>query len=307
VPAARRAAEDLSGHLRRANVHVSVAGPAALGAVADADIVLLQAVAGDPAALDLAARRARRPTVFVLDPADVGSDGRLTADAARLLARCGAAVAPTDGGRDLLRSSVDGGVRAITVAPVMRADRYRELARAHVERIPRPLDVIGWAPAADGSAVADAIEAALAEILESRPGARVDLVRGGARLAGHPHVRRLSNDLQPVVAARWSLFVTADGNQPPLDLEPAVLAEVGVLGVPSLVPTGWARAPGRVLVDGSELAASWLDVITHLLDEVPTREELAYEAAASAECLQRPSAADAVVNRFLGWIDRGPR
>jgi hypothetical protein len=101
------------------------------------------------------------------------------------------------------------------------------------------------------------------------------------------------------------MFVTAGGKRPRLGLEPAVLTDVGVLGVPSIVPGGWAVAPGRVRVGNPEQAASWKATISHLVDEVPAREELAYDAAAAAECLQRPAAADALVNRVLGWIDRG--
>jgi hypothetical protein len=306
VPAAsRRAADALAGHLGRANVAVTVGDLASATVAAAADIVLLQGVAGDPAAGALATRRAGRPTVFVLDEGDVGADGRLTAEAVDLASRCGAAIAPTDASRELLRTSVDGPIRAITLSPVMAADRYRALAAAQRDQIPAVHEVIAWYPAADQPVVDDAIEQALRSVLDAHPAVRVDVVGGGTRLEGHPLVRRLSATPPPARAARWAMFVTAGGKRPRLGLEPAVLTDVGVLGVPSIVPGGWVGAPGRVRVAEPEQAASWVAAISHLLDEVPTREELAFEAAAAAECLQRPVAADALVNRLLGWIDRG--
>jgi len=308
VPAAsRRAAEALAGHLGRANVDVTMGDRAAPTVATGADVVLLQGVTGDPVARDLATRRSGRATVFVVDEGDIEADGRLTDEAVDLATCCGAAVAPTDAARNLLRGSVDGSVRSITLMPVMAAERYRALAAARRDAIPAVHEVIAWYPAADEPVVDDAIEHALRSVLDALPAMRVDLVGGGSRLQGHPLVRRLSTTPAPARAARWTLFVTAGARRPRLRVEPAVLAEVGVLGVPSVVPGGWAAAPGRVRVDGAEAAPSWEAAISHLLDEVPEREELAFEAAAAAECLQRPAAADALVNRFLGWIDRGSR
>jgi hypothetical protein len=303
--ASRRAADALAGHLGRANVQVTVVDSASRSSAAAADIVLLLGVAGDPAARDLATRRAGRATVFMLDEGDVGPDGRLIAEAVDIAARCGAAIAPTDASRELLRASVDRPVRAITVRPVMAAERYDSLASAQRDRIPGVHEVIAWYPAADQPVMDDAIEQALRAVLDDHPAIRVDVVGGGTRLAGHPLVRRLSSTPASARAARWIMFVTAGGKRPRLGLEPAVLTDVGVLGVPSIVPGGWAVAPGRVRVGNPEQAASWKATISHLVDEVPAREELAYDAAAAAECLQRPAAADALVNRVLGWIDRG--
>jgi len=306
-PASRRAAEALAGHLGRANVDVTLGDLSSPALAATADIVLLQGVAGDSAARDLVARRAGRPTVFVLDENDIGADGRLTAEAVDLAGRCGAAIAPTDAGRDLLRAGVDRPLRAITVAPVVAAERYRALAAAGRDAVPSVHEVIAWYPATDEPVVDDAIEQALRAVLDAHPAVRVDVVGGGRQLEGHPLVRRLSTTPPPARAARWAMFVTAGGRRPRLRVEPATLTEVGVLGVPSVVPAGWAGGPGRVRVERPEQASSWEAAISHLVDELPTRDALAFEAAAAAECLQRPAAADALVNRFLGWIDRGSR
>jgi hypothetical protein len=304
-PASKRAAEAFAGHLGRANVHVSLGGLTAPTAAAAADLVVLQGVAGDEAAHRLAGRRGRTRTVFVLEPGDVGPDGQVRPDAVRLANACGAAIAPTDEARDLLRGVVDDRTRVITVARLMAAERYRALIDARLDRGATLPEVIAWAPATDEPVVDAAIEQALTQLLDTHPSVSVDMVGDGRRFGEHPLVRRLSTTPSPARAARWSVFVTANGSRPPLHVEPPVLAEVGVLGVPTVVPSRWAPAPGRVRVDAPEQASSWLAGISHLVEEVPTREELAFEVTAAAECLQCPEAADALVNRFLGWLDRG--
>src|SRR5206468_3916143 len=123
------------------------------------------------------------------------------------------------------------------------------------------------------------------------PGAHVHLVRGGDHLVAHPRVRRLRTGLQPQAAARWTVFVSSARRQGPLEVEPVVVAEAGLLGVPALVPQGdWHRTPGRVEVAEPERVESWAGAISAVLDDPTGREQLSFEAAAAAGALQRPAA-----------------
>ena len=191
----------------------------------------------------------------------------------------------------------------------MPADRYADLAGARAQRHPGLLQVIGWAPGdVEATAAPDrAVEEALDAVLDARSSARVDLVRGGgptgrARRCA-PAPARAPAALRRY-AGRSSCGPGPSGRRS--RLEPALLDEVGVLGVPSLVGRdGWASRcrvacavtePDRAdVVDRARSPRSWT-----------TRwrgERLAFAAAAAADSLHRPSAADTVVNRFLGWLD----
>ena len=308
-PEARRAVDAFAAHLGRANVAVEVVSPAALPpGAATADIVVLRGVgAHQAAARDLAARRGARPTVVQLDETDLDADGGLAASSRDLIARCGAAVASTGEGLQLLRDApIEARVRAIRLPDLMPAGRYTDLAGARAQRHPGPLQVIGWAPGGVEATTAPdrAVEEALGALLASRPSARVDMVRGGDRLHDHAGVRRLQHELQPHSGARWSLLLWSGVSRTPLRLEPELLDEAAVLGVPSLVAgTGGVAMPGRTAVTEPDRADAWSTAIAAVLDDARAGELLAFEAAAAADSLHRPAAADTVVHRFLGWLD----
>ena len=197
-------------------------------------------------------------------------------------------------------------MRAIRLPDLMSADRYTDLAGARAQRHPGLLQVVGWAPGGvEATAAPDrAVEEALGAVLASRSSTRVDLVRGGDRLAEHAGVRRLQHELQPHSGARWSLLLWSGVPRTALRLEPELLDEAAVLGVPSLVAgTGGVAMPGRLAVTGPDRAESWSAAIAAVLDDARTSERLAFEAAAAADSLHRPAAADTVVHRFLGWLD----
>jgi hypothetical protein len=293
----------LVDHLRRANVHVELVRPEAVtAAMGGAELVVLRGVSDHPGVRELAASRAGRATVLRLDEADLDGGG-LSAGARALLDRCGLGIAPTAAGTALLH---EAGARAITVPRVMPADRYEELSTADLDVRPS-LVVIGWSPG-DGTAPEDrAVEEAFRTILDARDDARVDLVRGGDLLAGLPSVRRLRHDPEPHSTTRWTVCVSSARSVPPLHREPALLAEAAVLGVPSLVALGAIARPGQVRVAQPDDAGSWIAAIEEIVDDAALHARLAFEGRAAAASLHRPAAADAVVNRFLGWIDRTRR
>ena len=310
APAARRAAEALAAHMSRAAVHVELVAPDAVPSTApSADLVLLQG-AGPAVARELVARRADRPTVLHLDATDLDPDGGLRAGSADVLARCGLAVAATTAGVEVLRAApVETRLRTMVLPALMPGGRYADLRRAKVPRHRGPLRVIGWAPGDDGDeGTGRAVEWALRVLLEGRPGVRVDLVRGGARLDDLAGVRRLQNEVQPHSAARWSVLLLTCTSRSPLHDEPVLLAEAGVLGVPTLLADGtWATRPGRLAVADPDDRDEWLAAVTAILDDRPGEEGLRFETAAAADALERPAVADAVVHRFLGWVTGGRR
>jgi hypothetical protein len=299
--------------MERANVAVRLAGPESIRADAvDADIVVLHGAAHHPVAQAVAARRTGLPTVVHVDASDIDVDGRFRSSTRELIDRCGRAVAATpEGLRNLREADLGDSLRTMSMPRLVPEDRYHELRRAHADRHATPLLVIGWAPGEeDGPSPWDqAVEEALSHILEDRTGARVDLVRGHEHLDGKPGVRRLRHEVQPHHVARWTLFVSSGRRRGPLQDDPVLLDEAGVIGVPTLVAQGgWTGSlPGRIAVAEPDRAESWTRAINAIVVDASAQEQLSSAAAAAAESLHRPAAADAVVHRFLGWLDGAQR
>jgi hypothetical protein len=311
-PDDRRDAEAFADHLARAAVDVDVLAPGATAgrAAANADLVLLQGVSGHPGTAGIAAARAGRPTVLLLARSDLDGAGQLAPSAVALAEACGLVAAPTAAALALVRATVTARpVRSVLLPPLVARSRFEALDRARTTFGGGGAEVVAWAPeAAGGPTPADrAVEEALTAALEQRPDLHVDLVRGGDRLDSS-RVRRIRNDLQPHSGARWTCLLASGAPGGLLRDEPPLLAEAGLLGVPALVPAGpWALGAGRLAVADPERAGSWLTALVDLLDDAPARERLAYAAGAGAAALHGRSASDAVVHRFLGWVDGGRR
>jgi hypothetical protein len=61
-----------------------------------------------------------------------------------------------------------------------------------------------------------------------------------------------------------------------------------------------------LLVDDEKDAADWVRRLRPLLDDQQVWEQRAAAAARTADALHGPAAAEAVANRFLGWVALEP-
>ena len=236
--------------------------------------------------------------------------------AARRDGRAGRSAAPVPADRRHRRRPADPAAprrRAARRGPSgaersMTSRRYRELARAHAERHATRRAVIGWVPGerrSPGPAIRPSrrrcASSSRAPAARRRPRAR--------RRTGSPATRASgasSTGSSRTGAARW-----------------AASSRPGFRGAPA--PPRAGRCSPRPACSGCRrivAAAGWAaGARTHrggrspttpepgsprsaaLLDDPPAREQLVVRGDRGRRALHRPAAADAVVHRFLGWVE----
>jgi hypothetical protein len=174
--------------------------------------------------------------------------------------------------------------------------------------------VIGWHAGCEGVPVpeyASAVAEGVLEVLDERPGVRVELVgdqsRLPVRLRGHPRVVVHSGPPGPEVLARWAVHLWT----PPLfggDVadDTRSVVEASAVGVATVLPEpaqssiGGYPPPG-LLVAGFSRAEDWIVPIRSLLDSESTRSRLSRAAMRRFDTILGAAASAVVVNRLIGW------
>jgi len=319
VTGSRRAGERVDGlveHLSACDVAVDVVpvGKAA-DAVRAADLVLLDTGARGDAAAALVGRAGAGSAVVVdLGPDDLAGEGApvdatLGAAASRLV---GGATAVIAGAPAPHRAARAAGVRSIvlpTLVPRSRALALRRVRTRH-ERATAP--VLAWSIGDRARRpVVAAVGAALLELLEGFPELRVDIVGshdGTPRdLLEHARVTPVRDPDADRLAAWRAHAWTPGAVDADIASDLLPLVDASCAGVPTVVaarlrPSLEGPYARDLLVDDEKAAAEWVSRLQPLLDDPQVWEQRAAAAGRTADALHGPAAAEAVANRFLGWV-----
>jgi hypothetical protein len=320
VTGERRPGERVEGlveHLSACGVTVEVvpAGTKADDAVRAADVALLDTRARSDAAVALIGRAAPGHAVVVdLGPADLAGDGppseATLAPAAARLAR--GATAVLAGAPAVHRAALAADVRSIVVPTLMPRSRFLALRRLRTRHERSTAPVLAWSVGERARRpVVAAVAAALLELLAASPDLQVDVAGDHdappRELLDHRRVTTVRDPDADRLAA-WRAHAWTPGAvdaEIASDLRP--LADAGCAGVPTVVaarlrPSLEGPYARELLVDDEKAVGDWVGRLRPLLDDQQVWEQRSAAAARTADALHGPAAAEAVANRFLGWI-----
>jgi hypothetical protein len=318
VTGERRPGERIEGlveHLSACGVTVAVVPVGKADAVHAADVVLLDTTARRDDAAALLDRPAPGGALVVdLGPDDLAGEGApaeavLSPAAARFALGATAVIAGAPAGHRAARAAGARSLVLPTLVPRSRALALRRIRTRH-ERSTAP--VLAWSIGDRARRpVVAAVATALLELLEAHSELHVDV--GGRHddaprdLREHTRVA-LVREPDPDRLAAWRAHAWTPGAVDAdiaSDLLP--LVDASCAGVPTVVaarlrPSLEGPYARELLVDDEKDAADWARRLRPLLDDQQAWEQRAAAAARTADALHGPAAAEAVANRFLGWV-----
>jgi hypothetical protein len=287
-------------------------------AVEAADVVVVGSPHPDSVLTDLMEARllAGRPTIANIEPPDGSIDMRSPDEIAKLAAApaiaaaCSGVMTRSTAVYELLRGV---GVHAHLLPTLLTREAAARLRSARGRCDPSSEHVLGWDSGSVGTPVPDYVEAvtdAVLEMLAEWENVIVETVGEPshipARLLPHPRVSALSPRPGPEALSRWTLHLWSP---PVLDRGVAddtrAFMEASAVGVPTVLPKPAAIAiggyPSGLMVEQFHLAEAWIAQVRSLLDEDNGRSRQSREATHRFDAMHGSAAADAAVNRFLGW------
>jgi hypothetical protein len=286
----------------------------------DADVVVIASPINeaDIHSLIERRRRAKRPTIANIEPADALISAsssnevlELNSSVAQLAESCRSVATGSSAMQRLLRSQ---GMRTHLLPSLLTRERVAELRHARGGRSRSSDPVIGWTVGGAGTPIPQyvgAVAEGVQTLLLERSGLSVQIVGESShlpvRLLEHSRVSVLEGRPGAEVLMGWTAHLwsppvhdtgVADNALP--------LVEGNAAGVPTVLPelirtaVGGYPAPG-LLVDSLDATHGWVAAIRLLLDDDATMIRESRAAMRRFDMTHGPAAADVAINRFLGW------